>query len=148
MLKALLSSAFLVLLSMFLARCASDRSPTSADQLALGKRIYDQHCASCHGAKGEGQYPNAPYKPDKAGLIGAPPHDSTGHTWHHPDGVLLEIIRDGLIVEGFQPMPAFGDKLTDAGMQAVLTYIKTWWKPEQVERQATFSARYTPSAQK
>jgi mono/diheme cytochrome c family protein len=148
MLKVLLSSASLVLLSIFLARCANDGSQASADRLALGKQVYDQHCASCHGAKGEGQYPSAPYKPDKAGLIGAPPHDSTGHTWHHPDGVLLEIIRDGLIVEGFQPMPAFGDKLTAEEMQAVLAYIKMWWKPDQLERQATFSARYTPPAPK
>jgi hypothetical protein len=29
------------------------------------------------------QYPAAPYKADE-GVLGAPPHDSTGYTWHHP----------------------------------------------------------------
>jgi len=43
-------------------------------------------------------------------------------------------------------MPAFGDKLTDDEIWAVLTYIKTWWKPDQLERQATVSARHTPPA--
>jgi mono/diheme cytochrome c family protein len=50
----------------------------TGEQIALGKRLYDEQCASCHGAKGEGQFPAAPYKPDADGLIGAPPHDPAG----------------------------------------------------------------------
>ncbi len=136
------------LASGILVGCSSvppTATPTS-ERLALGRRIYDQNCASCHGAQGQGQYPDAPYKPDQAGLIGAPPHNSSGHTWHHADGLLLDIVRNGLIVKGFQPMPAFGDKLSAAEIGAVLDYIRTWWKPDQLEFQATVSARYTPAA--
>lgn len=118
----------------------------SNEELALGKQVYAQNCATCHGPQGEGQYPAAPYKPDKSGLIAAPPHDSTGHTWHHPDGVLLNITRNGLMVQGFQPMPAFGEKLAENEIQAVLAFIKSWWKQEQLEWQATVSAKYTPPA--
>ena len=25
----------------------------------------------------------------------SPPHDSSGHTWHHSDQILLELIRGG-----------------------------------------------------
>jgi S-disulfanyl-L-cysteine oxidoreductase SoxD len=125
---------------------ASVIQPASGEQLASGKLLYEQHCASCHGQRGEGQYPSAPYKPDKSGLIGAPPHDATGHTWHHPDRVLFNITKDGLIVQGFQPMPAFKDKLTDDQIRTVLAYIKTWWQPEQLERQGTVTVLYTPPA--
>lgn len=140
-------TALCILLSVTLPGCASSGggiSAASADQLAPGKRVYDAWCAGCHGAQGQGQYPDAVYTPDKKGLIAAPPHDSTGHTWHHADGELTSIVRNGLIVQGFEPMPAFGDHLTDAEIQAVLRYIKSWWKPEQLQFQATVSAQYTP----
>jgi mono/diheme cytochrome c family protein len=127
-------------------RPSSVIQPASGDQFATGKRLYDQHCASCHGLRGEGQYPAAPYKADEAGLLGAPPHDSTGHTWHHPDQVLFDITKNGLIIKGFHPMPPFADKLADDEIRAVLAYIKTWWKPDQLQRQASVSARYTPPA--
>jgi mono/diheme cytochrome c family protein len=130
------------LVALFVATAAN----SGAEQRALGKRLYDQYCASCHGLRGEGQYPDAPYRPDKAGLIGAPPHNSTGHSWHHPDGVLFSITKDGLIIKGFHPMPTFGDKLTDDDIWAVLAYIKTWWKADQVEFQKTVTARHTPPA--
>jgi hypothetical protein len=57
----------------------------------------------------------------------APPHDASGHTWHHPDDVLFEITRKG--ISAFAPpgyesdMPAFGD-LGDAEIWAVLAFIR------------------------
>jgi mono/diheme cytochrome c family protein len=132
-----------ILAGLLLSACSS---LTSAEQVQRGQRLYNQHCASCHGLQGEGQYPTAPYKPDKEGLIGAPPHNAAGHTWHHPEQVLFNITKNGLIIKGFQPMPAFDGKLTDDEIRAVLAYIKTWWKPEQIEFQTTVSARYTPPA--
>jgi mono/diheme cytochrome c family protein len=133
----------LILLGMLLVATSGCSGTGSApgEQIALGKRLYTEHCGSCHGAKGEGQFPAAPYKPDADGLIGAPPHDSSGHTWHHPDQVLFDITKNGLIVEGFHPMPAFKDKMNDDEIRAVLSFIKTLWKPEHVVIQATQTAR-------
>lgn len=115
--------------------------PARDEQYAVGQQLYGQHCASCHGANGEGQFPDAPLQPDKTGRYGAPPHNPTGHTWHHPDQVLFKITKDGLIVEGFYPMPGFADRLTDSQITAVLAYIKTWWQPQQLDYQATQTAR-------
>ena len=39
-------------------------------------------------------------------------------------------------------MPAFQHKLTNPGVDAVLTYIKTWWTPDQRDGQADISQRY------
>lgn len=100
-----------------------------ASQAAQGERLYNQYCANCHGLKGEGQ-PN--WKtPNEAGSYPAPPHDNSGHTWHHGDELLVGLIANG--VEGFAPteMPTFGDQLTEAEILAILEYMKTWWGPEE-----------------
>jgi mono/diheme cytochrome c family protein len=67
----------------------------------------------------------------------APPHDESGHTWHHPDAVLFGITKDGL-VPPYAPrdyqsdMPAFGGTLSDEEIRAVLAYIKGHWKSREV----------------
>ena len=70
----------------------------------------------------------------------APPHDASGHTWHHSDAQLLRIIRDGLaaIAPGYETdMPAFGDVLTDTEIIAILDFIKsTWPERERAYQQA------------
>lgn len=132
--------------SLMLSSCTSSRQIPSP-QFEMGKRVYAQQCASCHGANGEGKYPSTWKQPDTSGLIDAPPHNADGHTWHHADGLLFDIIKNGLTVTGFHPMPAFKEKLTDEEIWAVIAFLKSWWKPDQVEIQATMSANYTPSAQ-
>ena len=54
-----------VLLLALLAGCSEPRPDPG--QLALGEKLYAQHCASCHGAKLEGQ----PYLDPATGLPGA-----------------------------------------------------------------------------
>ena len=115
------------------------------ETLALGETVYVAECASCHGADGEGQFPDAPLERDDTGRYGAPPHDGTGHTWHHDDDLLIRIIREGGMGDpaNFYPMPALGEVLTDDEITAVLGYIKTMWSPEQqsMQREQTMAAR-------
>lgn len=105
--------------------------------LALGRTVYQQHCAACHGAKLEGQ-PNWRVR-DAAGLLPAPPHDASGHTWHHPDAVLFDITKHGVakaanLKDYRSAMPAFEGSLTDAQIVAVLSWIKAQW-PEEIRKQ-------------
>ncbi|MGE0653353.1 MAG: cytochrome c, partial [Alphaproteobacteria bacterium] len=65
----------------------------AAERLERGRAIYVANCASCHGAKLEGQPDWKSRLP--SGRMPAPPHDASGHTWHHPDGVLFRITREG-----------------------------------------------------
>ena len=124
-------------LSLVLAGCErpaelTKADPANAQQVAQGARIYGQHCASCHGARLEGQ-PNWQLKLPN-GRMPAPPHDESGHTWHHPDQVLFGIIREGLVPGKYAPpgyesdMPAFAGKLGDEEIWAVLAFIKSHWK--------------------
>ncbi|MBY0331042.1 MAG: cytochrome c [Acetobacteraceae bacterium] len=100
-------------------------------QVALGQRVYAEHCASCHGANLEGQPNWQARRPD--GRLPAPPHDATGHTWHHPDAQLMELTRKGLtgILPGYESdMPAFEGVLTEAEVAAVIAFIKSTWPPD------------------
>ncbi len=143
-----------ILLLMFvLTACASEPQITVLDQtfnheqLAQGQQIYRQYCAACHGAEGEGQFPNAPMQPDETGRIGAPPHDDTGHTWHHGDALLIRYTREGGIAPPtqFYPMPAFSDQLTDDKIMLVIAYIKTMWSDEnRAYQQRVMEAERSP----
>lgn len=113
----------------------------NSETYELGQRVYANHCAECHGENGEGQFPDAPMQPDDTGRIGAPPHNSHGHTWHHGDGLLVRYVIEGGLGDPsrFYPMPALGDVLTQEEVTAVIAYIKTLWSPEEqaVQRERT-----------
>ncbi|MBZ0306536.1 MAG: c-type cytochrome, partial [Anaerolineae bacterium] len=100
-----------------------------------GQELYETHCADCHGINGEGQYPDDPYGVNEEGLLGAPPHTNNGHTWHHPDPVLFEIIYNGQEASGFLPMPAFKEQLSPDEIVSILAYIKMWWGEQELDAQ-------------
>lgn len=113
--------------------------------LALGKQIYGTHCAACHGARLEGQ-PRWRER-DGAGRLPAPPHDASGHTWHHPDEVLFRITKHGVakaanLKDYDSAMPAYEGVLKDDEIVAVLSWIKAQWpadiraQQEEVDRAA------------
>jgi len=73
----------------------------------------------------------------------APPHDASGHTWHHADAQLLEIIAEGGVV--YMPesrMPGFAGVLSQDEMRAVLGYIKTLWGPSELAFQEEVSLNW------
>ncbi len=113
------------------------------ERVALGKRLYDENCAACHGAELEGE---ADWRTRKAdGTLPAPPHDETGHTWHHPDTQLFVITKQGteaLAPAGYQTkMIGFGELLSDNEIRAVLDYIKSHWPDDIRARQAAVSEK-------
>lgn len=130
------------LLPFLLAGCGQPSSPhqlrpDDAGVQALGAKVYAAHCASCHGARLEGQ-PDWRIR-DATGRLPAPPHDASGHTWHHPDEVLFRITKFGVakaanLKDYDSAMPAYEGVLTDAEIVAVLSWIKSQW-PADVRRQ-------------
>lgn len=123
---------------------AGRANPDDPKQVALGRQAYAQHCASCHGANLEGQPNWRRRKPD--GRMPAPPHDATGHSWHHTDEHMFEVTKNGvkppLAPPGYESdMPGFGDKLGDAEIWAIIAFIKSRWPQEIRERQPSFQRR-------
>ena len=104
--------------------------------VSLGRQIYAVHCASCHGGNLEGQPDWKTRKPN--GRMPAPPHDASGHTWHHPDEQLVKITKHGVaaVVPGYESdMPAFANVLSDREIRAVLAFIKSSWPADIRSRQ-------------
>ncbi len=111
--------------------------PDSADVVAQGADIYVSACASCHGADLKGHPDWRSRNAD--GRLPAPPHDASGHTWHHDAAALFQVTKLGVAELIGDPdygsdMPAFADTLTDAEIIAVLSYIKSTWPAHIRER--------------
>ena len=100
-----------------------------------GAALYAEHCAACHGAKLEGQ-PNW-RSPNPDGTLPAPPHDESGHTWHHGDQLLFDYVKDGGAatmaargVAGFKSgMPGFVEVLSDREIREILAFLQSHWSP-------------------
>jgi len=122
----------------FLSQRDKSRSdPDDRELVAHGQTVYEKHCAACHGLRLEGQ-PNWQTRLP-SGRMPAPPHDASGHTWHHPDELLFGMTKEGIVPGKYAPpgyqsdMPAFGGTLSDDDIWAVLAYIKSRW-PTEIRR--------------
>ena len=111
--------------------------PNDARQVTRGESVYAPHCGACHGVRLEGQ-PNWQERLPN-GRMPAPPHDASGHTWHHADAMLFGMTKHGIVPGKYAPpgyqsdMLAFGGTLSDDEIWAVLAYIKSSW-PEKIRR--------------
>ena len=118
-----------------IAEAAVTLNPDDKVTILLGKSVYVQNCASCHGVNLEGQKDWMSRLPD--GLMPAPPHDKTGHTWHHSDKYLFMITKYGIedIIGQKYPnnMPAYKDILSDKEIIFGLSYIKSTW-PNRIKK--------------
>ena len=111
-----------------------------------GEVLYNVNCVTCHGGPTGGTMMDYP-----------PRHNANGHTWHHPDCELKQIVRDGsdamtdMMREMMAPpnapsMQAFKDRLSDDEIDAVLAYIKTMWTPNERAVQAEITRQSCATA--
>ena len=111
--------------------------------MARGAVVYAEQCAQCHGERLEGAPDWRTRNED--GTLPPPPHDETGHTWHHPDRQLFELVKLGggaSAPPGFvSAMPPYQDVLADGDIWAVLAFIKSRWPDNMRRRQADATRR-------
>lgn len=109
------------------------------ENVAQGEILYSQYCAKCHGANLEGA-PNWKQRlPD--GSLPPPPHNSSGHTWHHSDDVLITITENGGDPADNSKMTAFKKQLSREEIIAILEFIKSRWGREEREYQWWMTAK-------
>ncbi|WP_299782861.1 cytochrome c [uncultured Roseobacter sp.] len=142
----MLSGALLLLVALSGVLLTGGSVPLAvSDQPNLARReaIYAEACAACHGANLQGE-PNW-RSPGPDGRLPAPPHDATGHTWHHSDRVLLDITMRGtaaVVGRGYESnMPGFGDTYSEDELRDVLEWIKTQWPERERAHQAQVTAQ-------
>lgn len=133
----------LALILMILATsAAADHELKNRDVLA-GRTLYMENCASCHGVNLEGQ-PDW-RSPDADGVLPAPPHDATGHTWHHDNTLLFEYTMLGgkgaLAARGVtnfnSGMPAYDGVVSEDDIWNILAYIRSTWSERERKAQAS-----------
>lgn len=134
---ALIGAAIFLMLKTTTPTSVAAQENDVSLSLADGQDQYQKFCAACHGANLEGQGDWRSPGPD--GRMPAPPHDETGHTWHHGDQLLFAYTKYGgkaLMAERGMDfdsgMPGFEDTLSDPEIWAILNYIKSTW-PERVQ---------------
>lgn len=129
----------------FVAKSAAiTLKPDDAEVLALGEKVYRAQCAACHGSHLEGQ-PNWRER-GADGMLPAPPHDASGHTWHHPDELLFRITKHGVakaanLNDYRSAMPVYEGVLSDDEIVAALSWIKAQWPPKVRAQHDQMNAR-------
>lgn len=118
----------LMMILMLALGCGGSKAKS---QVIAGEMLYTQNCQSCHGDAKSGQ----------GALPDVPVHGPDGHTWHHADGQLVDIILGRLNYPG-RIMPSFGDTLSDDHATAILDYFKSGWSTEQLESQQEASKNW------
>ncbi|MEH6445396.1 MAG: cytochrome c [Oceanospirillaceae bacterium] len=99
----------------------------TASQIELGAQVFVNNCVACHGAKGQGV--KTWRKPLSNGKYSPPPLNGTAHAWHHSMKNLKATVKHGGAKFG-GIMPGFGDKLTAAEQEAVISYFQSQWTKE------------------
>ena len=105
---------------------ASQRKPPDPAQVDAGGRLYDTHCADCHGAQGEGVK-------TATGAMMLPPLAGNRTVTMEPPANLIRVIVHG----GFLPatrgnprpfgMPPFGLVLTDTEIASLASFLRASW---------------------
>jgi mono/diheme cytochrome c family protein len=84
--------------------------PVTEESLALGSQLYAANCSRCHG-------------PDGQGTPRAPSLNVKGFLTETSDQAIQQIITLGVPRTA---MPTWGDRVTDAEIQAIVGFIRQW----------------------
>jgi mono/diheme cytochrome c family protein len=122
-----------LIVTALLAACGESQAPagppaagriTDPAIIARGAQIFGKNCASCHGDRAQGAFRWE--HPGADGRYPPPPLDGSAHAWHHPQAALEQVIRSGTQAQGGN-MPAWGGKLKDADIRAVIAWFQSLW---------------------
>ena len=129
--KILLLSGALLLSSCF------DGGDAQAQDVALGKSVFEKNCVTCHGKEAAGTVKNWK-KTLPNGKYPAPPLNGSAHAWHHSPKLLLSTLNEGGAKFGGW-MPPFKNQLSAKEKQAVLDYLHSLW-PADIQQK--YDARF------
>lgn len=96
-------------------------------RIERGGRLYQAHCAACHGTAAQGATDWRRRGPD--GRFPPPPLNGTGHAWHHPMAALREVINNGS-PGGQGNMPAWKGKLSPGQVDDIIAWFQSRWPNE------------------
>ncbi len=127
-----------LLIAGLFAACSKDEAPPppnviplaprasdlvlSPDALSRGARLFQEHCAQCHGPEAQGH-------PDwqTPGVVAAPPLDGSGNEWKRSKLDLIAIVKNGAKRNGEPVMPGWKGRLSDQEIEEIILWFQTLW---------------------
>ena len=99
------------------------------ESILQGARVYQEHCAQCHGPDAQGhpdwQNPKVP---------AAPPLNGTGNEWKRTKAELVNTILNGAVRDGASVMPAWKGRLTQQEVEDIVAWFQALWPVEVYEK--------------
>ncbi len=146
---------FLVLAAVVALLAACSREPAGGavaplslrhfepESIAHGAVLFTEHCAQCHGPKGQG-HPDW-QTPSDGSFAAAPPLDGTGNDWKRTRLELATTIKTGVRRKNDKAeiMPAWKGRLNDRDIEDVLNWMQSLWPAEVYD---TWSKAQQPAA--
>lgn len=110
------------------APLGSDR-PLSVESVMRGARLYQEHCAQCHGPEAQGH-------PDwqNPQVVAAPPLDGTGNEWKRKRNELIAIVKKGMTRNNEPVMPGWGERLSEQEIEDIVSWFQALWPMEVYDR--------------
>lgn len=101
----------------------------SLESLARGARLYQEHCAQCHGPEAQGH-------PDwqNPQVVAAPPLNGSGNEWKRSKRELVAIIQNGATRREELVMPGWKGRLSDQEMEDIVAWFQALWPIDVYER--------------
>lgn len=99
--------------------------PASLTALNRGARLFEQHCAQCHGPEAQGH-------PDwqNPKVVAAPPLNGTGNEWKRSRAQLVAVIKNGAKRGNTPVMPAWNGRLSEQEIDEIIAWFQALWPPE------------------
>jgi mono/diheme cytochrome c family protein len=125
------------------------QAPLGADRLFSfesvnrGARLYQEHCAQCHGPEAQGH-------PDwqNPQFAAAPPLNGTGNEWKRKKAELIAIIKSGA-KRGTEPvMPGWDGRLSEQEIEDIVAWFQALWPMDVYDAWLKINAGETPAADK
>jgi mono/diheme cytochrome c family protein len=101
----------------------------SFESVMRGARLYQEHCAQCHGPEAQGH-------PDweNPQVAAAPPLNGTGNEWKRPKTELIAVIKNG-VKRGNDPvMPGWNGRLSPQEMEDIVSWFQALWPLDVYDR--------------
>lgn len=110
----------------------------STESLFRGVRLYQEHCAQCHGPEAQGH-------PDwrNPQVAAAPPLNGSGNVWKRRKQDMIAIIQNGAKRNGEPVMPAWKGRLSDQDIEDVIAWLQALWPPDVYDRWRKANAQST-----
>jgi mono/diheme cytochrome c family protein len=101
----------------------------SVESVVRGARLYQEHCAQCHGPEAQGH-------PDweNPRVAAAPPLNGGGNEWKRSKQELVAVIKHGAKRNKVPVMPGWEGRFSDQEIEDVIAWFQALWPMDVYDR--------------